>query len=167
MTGLRHTETIPAEDNRTLLLVASCTALATLIPVALYQLGAISELPDPPLSVFDSERITLSKTAHPLGIPDSLLGLASFGTTLTLAVLAGRNKNAKKLLGVKLGLDASAAAFNAGRQIFKFGKLCSWCTGTALAAGVMTYAGRGSVREVLAEGADIASAFFAAGKKSI
>ncbi len=146
------------EDNQPLLIIASCVALATLAPVALYQIGVISELPDPPMSVFDSEKITMSKTAHPLGIPDALLGLASFGTTLTLALLADRNQTAKKLLGVKLGLDASAAAFNAGRQVVNFRKLCSWCTATAFAAGVMTYAGRGSVREVLSEGVKITKA---------
>lgn len=145
-----------ASDNRPLLIGASCVALATLVPVALYQLGVVSELPDPPLSVFDSERITTSKTAHPLGIPDALLGLASFGTTLTLAIFAGRSRTIKRLLGIKLGLDASAAAFNAGRQVIEFRKLCSWCTATAVSAGVMTYAGRGSVRDVLVEGVNAA-----------
>lgn len=139
-------------DNRPLLIGACCVALATLAPVACYQLGLISELPDPPLRVFASERITMSKIAHPLGIPDALLGLGSFGATLTLALLAGRNKTARKILGVKLGLDASAAAFNAGRQVIEFRKLCSWCTATAAAAGVMTYAGRESVRAVLIDG---------------
>jgi uncharacterized membrane protein len=143
-------------DNHPLLIAASCAALATLVPVALYQLNVISDLPDPPLPVFDSERITKSKTAHPLGIPDALLGLASFGTTLTLALLARRNKTAKKLLGVKLGMDASVAAFNAVHQVAEFGKLCSWCTATALSAGVMAYAGRGSIREVVAEGTLVA-----------
>ncbi len=160
------TERITTPDNRPLLIGASCVALATLVPVGLYQLGVIQDLPDPPGSVFDSERITMSKIAHPLGIPDALLGLASFGTTLTLAILAGRSKTAKKLLGVKLGLDASAAAFNAGRQVVKFGKLCSWCTATAISAGLMTYAGRGSVREALAEGEGLARAVLAQRKKN-
>lgn len=144
------------EDNQPLLIAASSVALATLVPVALYQLGVISGLPDPPLRVFDSERITQSKTAHPMGIPDGLLGLASFGTTLTLVLLARRNKTAKKLLGVKLGVDASVAAFNTVRQVVEFGKLCSWCTATALSAGVMAYAGRASIREVVAEGVVLA-----------
>ena len=122
-------------------------ALATLAPVALYQTGILPRLPDPPLRVFDSERITMSAAAHPLGIPDGLLGLASFGTTLTLALLARRHQTAKQLLGAKLTLDASAAAFNAGRQVVSFGKLCSWCTGAALAAGMMAYAGREAIQE--------------------
>jgi uncharacterized membrane protein len=145
------TTELPSADNRPLLIAASCVAIATLIPVTLYQLDIIPKLPDPPLSIFDSERITKSKTAHPLGIPDGLLGLASFGTTLTLALLAKQNGTAKKLLGVKLGMDASVAAFNAVRQVVSFGKLCSWCTATALSAGVMAYAGRHSISAVASE----------------
>jgi uncharacterized membrane protein len=127
-------------------IMACGVALATLVPVALYQTGAIAHLPDPPLPVFDSDRITNSRAAHPLGVPDSLLGLASFGATMGLALLARRNRTARTLLGAKLALDASAAAFNAGRQVFGFGQLCSWCTGTAVAAGVMAYAGREDIR---------------------
>jgi len=138
------------ESNR-LLIGSCCIALATLTPVALYQTGVIPQLPDPPLHVFDSERITTSAAARPMGIPDGVLGLASFGTTLALALLARRNLTAKRVLGGKLALDASAAAFNAGRQIVGFGKLCSWCTGTALAAGVMAYAGRTTIHDTLAE----------------
>ncbi len=147
---------ITKSDNYPLLIAASCAALVTLVPVALYQLNVISELPDPPLRAFDSKRITKSKTAHPLGIPDALLGLASFGITLTLALLARRSRTAKKLLGAKLGLYVSVVAFNAVRQVAEFGKLCSWCTTTVLSAGVMAYAGRGSIRGVVGEGAAMA-----------
>ncbi len=129
---------------------ACCVALATLVPVALYQTGVLSQLPDPPGALFDSERITTSQAAHPFGIPDALLGLGSFGATLALILLAKRSATARKLLGAKLTLDASAAAFNAARQVVSFGKLCSWCTGTALAAGVMAYAGRETIRDTWA-----------------
>ena len=156
MTGAQALDTNPSSIDRALLVGANCVALATLVPVALYQLGAISHLPDPPASVFDSERITTSKAAHPFGIPDALLGLASFGTTLSLAVLSRRSTTARKLLGAKLMLDVSAAAFNAGRQAVSFGKLCSWCTGTALSAGVMAYAGRGAMRDCMRDAALLA-----------
>jgi hypothetical protein len=131
----------PAEDDR-LLIVSSCAALATLLPVVLYQTGVVSDLPDPPLRIFNSPRITQSSAAHPFGIPDSLLGVASFGITLTLALVARRHDGVKTALGAKLALDASAAAFNAGRQVVCFGQLCSWCTLTAMATAVMAYAGR-------------------------
>ena len=54
-------ERVKANDNHPLLIAASCVALATLVPVVLYQLDVISELPDPPFSIFDSEQITMSK----------------------------------------------------------------------------------------------------------
>ncbi|QNI31943.1 vitamin K epoxide reductase family protein [Alloacidobacterium dinghuense] len=144
-------ETKANAHQHALLLGACCSALATLVPVALYQTGVLSRLPDPPMSVFDSERITMSKAAHPLGIPDALLGLASFGATLTLAILARRHRTARPLLAAKIVLDASAAAFNAGRQVFSFGKLCSWCTGTAISVGVMAYAGRTTIHDTFSE----------------
>ena len=153
---------LSSNENDGLLIGSCCTALMTLVPVALYQTGVIPHLPDPPLRIFDSERITSSAAAHPMGIPDALLGLASFGTTLALALLARRNGTAKRMLGGKLALDVSAAAFNASRQIVSFAKLCSWCTGTALAAGVMAYAGRGTIGDTLADAANVAGARFRA-----
>jgi uncharacterized membrane protein len=151
-----------AADGDSMVVAACCVALATLTPVTLYQTGVIAQLPDPPMRVFDSERITTSKTAHPLGIPDGLLGLASFGGTLVLALLARRHKTARQLLGIKLTLDGSVAAFNAGRQIVEFRKLCSWCTGTALAAGVMAYAGRHTIADSWEEAASRARGAIAA-----
>lgn len=147
----RDVDTKTGDDSDGLLLGACCSALVTLVPVALYQTGILSRLPDPPISMFDSERITMSKAAHPLGIPDALLGLANFSATLTLAMLARHHKTPRSLLGAKLVLDASAAAFNVGRQVFSFGKLCSWCTGTAISAGVMAYAGRTTVYSAISK----------------
>ena len=140
----------PAGGDR-LLIASCCTALATLTPVALYQIGILNRLPDPPFRVFNSEKITTSKAAHPFGIPDSLLGLSSFGTTLALVLVARRHPAAKKLLGAKLTVDVSTAAFNAARQILSFGALCSWCTGTALAAGGMAYSGRRTIQDAYME----------------
>ena len=124
------------------MLGACCATIATLVPIALKQSGAIDHLPDPLGSVFRSDRITESKAAHPLGIPDSYLGLASFGMTLALMLLAKRSRTARTLLGGKLAADAAFATFNLGRQVVQFGKLCSWCTGTAVAALTMSTAGK-------------------------
>jgi uncharacterized membrane protein len=126
-------------------LTACSVALGTLVVVSCYQTGLIGHLPDPPYRIFASDRITSSKAAHPLGIPDGLLGLASFGVTLGLLVLSRKSATSNRLLGGKLALDAAAAGFNATRQIVSFGKICSWCTGTALATGVMALAGRRTI----------------------
>lgn len=144
-----HGET---EDQR-LVLIANAAAIATLVPVVLHQLGAVRHLPDPPGRLFDSDGITESKMAHPLGVPDGLLGLASYGTTLFLALTASRLKCGGRMLGAKLLLDGGVAGFNATRQVARFGKLCSWCMGTVVATGVMVYAGRSFISRTFSRGA--------------
>jgi len=127
-----------------LLIGATSVALLTLLPVAAYQLGGITHLPDPPGELFASDRITGSKAAHPLGIPDSLLGLGSYGITLSLILLAPSHPKARRFLTLKLLGDGAVAAFNIVRQVAMFGKICSWCTGTALSTAVMVVSDRSS-----------------------
>jgi uncharacterized membrane protein len=130
-----------SERYRLTAITAASAAIATLIPVALYQCHAIEQLPDPPGAWFDSEKITSSKAAHPMGVPDSLPGLASYGVTLALAIMSRRSPQARKLFGAKLVLDGSMAAVNVVKQVVSFGRLCSWCTGTALMTAVLVPAG--------------------------
>jgi uncharacterized membrane protein len=134
------------------LAAATCAAAATLIPVVAHQVGAIDHLPDPPGSVFASDRITKSKSAYPLGIPDGILGLASYGATLGLVVLAAANPKTRKLLAVKLLGDGSLAAFNVVRQLVSFRRLCSWCTATAVCTAAMLIAGREIIASELEAG---------------
>ncbi len=131
-------------------MLAACgAAIATLTPVVLHQLGVIEHLPDLPGAVFASDAITESKMAHPLGVPDGLLGLASYGTTLALAVAAPRSAAVRRALGAKLLADGGAAGFNAVRQVVRFRKLCSWCMGTVAATAVMVWAGRRAIAEMV------------------
>jgi uncharacterized membrane protein len=138
---MRHRVSTPGKTAHTLAIAAAGTAIATLIPVALYQCGSIPHLPDPPGAYFASEAITSSKAAHPLGIPDSLPGLASYGISMALLLAARKSSTARTLLHAKLLADGSLAAINMTRQIISFRKLCSWCTGTALATAVLVPAG--------------------------
>jgi uncharacterized membrane protein len=135
------------ETSNALLLAATSAAIITLLPIAAHQLGLLEHLPDPPSCIFDSDGITDSKSAHPLGIPDSLLGLGSYGLTFLLAVLAQRDRRARKLLAAKLTADGGLAGFNVVKQVVSFRKLCSWCTGTALCTAAMVFAGRGVIRQ--------------------
>lgn len=144
-------ESIDEKSSDALLIVASSAALLTLLPIAAHQLGGLDHLPDPPSSLFDSDRITDSRSAHPLGIPDSLLGLGSYAVTLALAVFVHKDRRIKTLLALKLVADGSVAAFNVGKQVVSFRKLCSWCTATALCTGVMVFAGRGLISEQASE----------------
>jgi uncharacterized membrane protein len=124
------------------MIVATSAAILTLLPVLASQLSITDRLLESPGRVFDSKRIIGSKQAHPWGVPDSLLGVASYGLTLNLAWLARTRPSARKLLAAKLVVDAGAAGFNVVRQIVSFRKLCSWCTATAVCTSFMIIAGR-------------------------
>jgi len=134
------------ENAGYLLIAATSAAMITLLPIAAHQFGLLEHLPDPPSWIFDSDRITNSKSAHPLGIPDSLLGLGSYGVTLALALLTQKNRGLRKLLAVKLVMDGSVAGFNVVKQIVSYRRLCFWCTGTALCTAAMVFAGRDLIR---------------------
>ena len=129
------------------LLAAACAAVGTLIPVAAHQAGLLDHLPDPPGGIFDSDQITESDAAHPLGIPDGVLGLGSYGITLALALPACNCPTMRRLLALKLLADGSLAGINVARQVISFRKLCSWCTGTAACTGLMLLAGRKLIAE--------------------
>jgi uncharacterized membrane protein len=131
-----------SQQSNPALIATTTAALLTLVPVAAHQLGALPHLPDPPGRLFASDEITESKAAHPFGVPDSLPGLASYGTTLTLALLAEDHPAARKLLKAKLLADGALATFNLVRQVVVFRKLCAWCTATALCTYGMLYAAR-------------------------
>jgi hypothetical protein len=51
---------------------------------------------------------------------------------------------------MKLLFDGSMAAINVTRQLLSFRKLCSWCTGTALATAVLVVAGNRYASEPVA-----------------
>uniref|UniRef100_A0A7V4XRZ6 Vitamin K epoxide reductase family protein n=1 Tax=Acidobacterium capsulatum TaxID=33075 RepID=A0A7V4XRZ6_9BACT len=123
------------------LMIASCVAaIGTLVPVALYQSGVIEHLPEPPGGRFDSDRLTMAKGSRPLGIPDSYLGLASYGTTLGLLLSPSRSPAMNVARHAKLGLDAAMAATKVAGQVRK-GRYCSWCLGTAAATAAMMWFG--------------------------
>ena len=118
-------------------------AIASLVPVVLVQLHVIDDLPDPPGRIFESKKIVMSKTAHPLGIPDGILGLGSYGITLALLIAANPSRRLTRgALRAKLLLDGTMAARKARGQMKQFGRLCSWCLGTAIATAGMVYFAR-------------------------
>ncbi|HZU27107.1 MAG TPA: vitamin K epoxide reductase family protein [Bryobacteraceae bacterium] len=88
--------------------------------IALYQTGVLKRLPDPP--GFDSARVVTSPEARRFGVPDGLLGLASYGITAALA-LAG----AKGALVAKVTADAAVAAKLTADEWRKHHAFCFWC----------------------------------------
>ncbi len=137
---------VRSEDLNVPLTIATAAALATLVPIALRQLKVVRRLPDPEHHLFNSNRIISSHKSRPFGVPDSLLGLASYSATLTLVLMAPKSGAARRLVGPKLALDSAVAATNTVRQITGFGKLCSWCLLTVAATAAMAVTGRNAFR---------------------
>jgi uncharacterized membrane protein len=126
------------------LAMACCgVAIISLLPVALLQLKVVDRLPELPGSLFNSSRVVTSQAAYPLGIPDSLLGLASYATTLALLIAAKPSRPVTRTaLRAKLLLDGALAARNTRKQVTEHGKICSWCMGAAIATAGMVYFAR-------------------------
>jgi uncharacterized membrane protein len=120
-----------------------CAAMATLAPVALVQLHIIRDLPELPGRLFDSKRVVRSEGAYHLGIPDGVLGLASYGVTLALLVAATPERPmVRRLLRGKLALDATMAIRNVRKQVTEHKRICSWCIGAAVATAGLVFFGR-------------------------
>ncbi len=124
--------------------IAFCSlAIASLVPVVLVQLRVMKDLPDPPGNIFDSKKIVTSKVAYRFGIPDGILGLGSYSITLVLLIAATPSQPLLRgALRAKLLLDGTVAARKARGQIKQFGRICSWCMGTAIATAGMVYFAR-------------------------
>src|SRR5579885_2683976 len=87
---LRHGTHVTIECRRGIvgLSLFSCAILGG---IALYQVGLLKRLPDPPWPAFDADRINGSEEAYShFETPDALLGFASYAVTACLAAKIGR-----------------------------------------------------------------------------
>ena len=121
------------EQARSAALGSAGAAMLVLSYIVLRQVAVVRHLPDPPGEVWDSDEIVMSKTAHPFGIPDGVLGLGSY------AVTAGLIASGSSLVRAKLVCDAGAAGFNVVRQVVEFRQVCSWCMVVAACTGAMVW----------------------------
>jgi uncharacterized membrane protein len=101
--------------------------------VSLYQTGIIQHLPDPPLQVFDSDKVDASTYAYKrLQTPDALMMVVSYGLTAWLAGAGGKNRTQDSptlpiAMGLKILGDA-AVALELGREEWAENKaLCAYC----------------------------------------
>jgi len=110
--------------------------------IALYQLGILRCVPEPPLPRFDSDNITGSAKAYSLvETPDSILAMGSYAVTMTLAAMGSPDRaNEQPLLPIalaaKVGFDALVAAKFTINEWRKHRALCFWC----LVASAATFA---------------------------
>jgi uncharacterized membrane protein len=139
---LRHNST-PYLRNRRCIAGLCVVGMAGLSAVAMYQMGLVKKLPELPFPVFDSEKVISSDAAYSqFGVPDGVLGIASYAITLALAAAGGadraRTDPALPLaLAVKVGFDVYQAARHSASQWPEHHGFCSWCLLPAVASFAM------------------------------
>jgi hypothetical protein len=111
--------------------------------IALYQMGILKHLPEPPLPFLDADRVDASAEAYSrLSTPDGVLGLGNYAVTMGLAAMGGQNRAEKQpwlplALAAKVAFDTSQAIRLFIDQKTKYNAFCFWCllaASTTLAA---------------------------------
>ena len=103
-------------DHRRTAAALTLVGMASLGVIALYQLGLLRRLPEPPLPGLDAEKVNGSAEAYKLfNTPDAVLGLGSYAATLGLAAMGGADRAQTQpwlplALAAKAGADALQAA---------------------------------------------------------
>ncbi len=116
----------------------SLAAAGSMGLIALYQTGIVKHLPDPPLPLFDSDKVDASAEAYAyLATPDAALGLTNYGVTMILAAMGGEDRATQRpwiplALAAKVLVDAAQAGRLTVDQWTKHRAFCFWCL---LAAG--------------------------------
>lgn len=117
--------------------------MSSLGVVAAYQTGVIRRLPDPPGRLFDSDRVDASGEAYRfLGMPDSLLGIASYAATVGLTAMGAADRHQRHpaipiLAAAKILADVGTAGYLTLEQATKHRKFCAWCVTASVAAAAM------------------------------
>lgn len=128
---LRHGTSTMLECRRGIVGL-SLFSSAVLGGIALYQMGLLKKLPDPPLPGFDADRINGSEEAYShFETPDALLGIASYAATACLAGMGREDRwqTARAIpiaMGAKISLDAALAAGMSVQQWTKYRKFSVW-----------------------------------------
>lgn len=116
----------------------SLVAMGAMAPIALYQMGIIRHLPEPPLSRLNADKVDAAPEAYAiLSTPDAVLGLVNFAVTAWLAAAGGAARGHAQpwiplALAGKVAVDAANGVRLSVDQWTKHRAFCSWCL---LAAG--------------------------------
>lgn len=108
--------------------------------VSLYQTGIINKLPDPPISIFDSDKVDASDYAYKrMNSPDGPGMIASYAVTTMLAAAGGKDRaNQSPFLPIAMGakiLGDSVVALKLGQEEWQENKkLCAYCQVATLAS---------------------------------
>lgn len=117
----------------------SLVAVGSMGLIALYQMGIIKHLPEPPIPGLDADKVDASAEAYSrFDTPDGVLGLGSYAVTMGLAAMGGRERERERPW-IPLALAAKVAfdTYQAGRltvdQATKYKAFCFWCLISAAA----------------------------------
>jgi hypothetical protein len=110
--------------------------------VSLYQMGIIKRLPDPPIPIFDSDKVDAAPYAYSrFNSPDGPIMLISYGITAWLAAMGGKNRArsmpiAPIMLGLKTITD-TVVALELAREEYRDAKaFCAYCQIATVASAV-------------------------------
>jgi uncharacterized membrane protein len=101
--------------------------------IALYQIGLIKHLPEPPLPGLKADKVDASDEAYSyLETPDAFIGLGSYAVTMGLAAMGGKDRaTTQPWIPVALLAKVTADAAQAGKltldQWTKHKAFCFWC----------------------------------------
>lgn len=126
--------------NRRAIAALSLAAAAPLGIVALWQLGAIPKLPEPPLKAFDAAKVNGSPQAYDkFAMPDAILGIGSLAATMALAGMGGprRARILSLAMAGKVVLDTVIAGKLTLDQARKYHAFCLFCLASAAATAAM------------------------------
>ncbi|MDX1584473.1 MAG: vitamin K epoxide reductase family protein [Thermoanaerobaculia bacterium] len=143
-------------SNRRSIAALSLAAAGAMGLISLYQIGLIRHLPEPPLPLLDADEVDASPEAYEkLETPDAVVGLASYGATVILATMGGRDRAREKpwiplALAGKVMFDAVNAAKLTVDQWTRHRSFCFWCLLGAGATFAMVPLVIGEAREALA-----------------
>lgn len=132
-------------DERRGIVVASLVAIGSMGLIALYQMGVIKHLPEPPMPGLDADKVDASEEAYShLQMGDAFIGLGSYAATMGLAAMGPKNRAKTQpwiplALAAKAGADAAQAAKLTYDQFAKHKAACMWCL-LAAAANFVTAA---------------------------
>ena len=106
--------------------------------VSLYQVGIVKHLPDPPLDIFDSDKVDASDYAYKrLATPDGVFMLFTYASTAWLAAAGGQKRVEKMpwvplLMGLKAVADVVTNLELAREEWNDNKKLCAYCQTASL-----------------------------------
>lgn len=145
-------------EERRGVVVASMTAIGCMGLIALYQMGVIKHLPEPPLPATDADKVDASEEAFShFQVGDAFIGLGSYAATMGLAAMGSKHRAREQpwiplALAAKAGADALQAAKLTYDQYAKHRAACFWClvatAATFVTAGLVVPEARAAAKHL-------------------